>query len=309
MFQAMQLSERWMGCIDSVVAVNQMPVTSPASTRHTGVLGIEWSEITTTLGSEEAKELSTNPLFASLVFRYLVDAGIDSNTTVGVALSGSFPGLAVSTLAALQMLCANAVIISSIGASSYGANRPELTWLDMENILSRKAGLQYHSAMVTLGGEGDSGAGLFDNGEELLLKAANRNNARLFIPSSYRAAIDRRMEMYDSTHISLLINIGGNHALMGNCPHGESIPFGFHRQLSSCYDNERGVIIRLAEHGIPVLHLLHIRAIASQYQISSPNPAFEGGVFTRTVYQKPLVLLTLCLLLTSIIAAGKKKGE
>jgi poly-gamma-glutamate system protein len=309
MSQAMQLSERWMESIDSAAAVNQLQITSPAATRHTGILGVEWSEITTTLGSEEAKELSTNPLFASLVLRYLVGAGIDSNATVGVALSGSFPGLAISTLAALQILGAKAVIISSIGASSFGANRPELTWLDMENILSRKAGLRYHSEMITFGAEGDSGAGLFENGKELLLEAAKRNNVRLVIPQSFRAAIDRRMEMFDSMHISLLINIGGNHAMIGNCPHGESLPYGFHRVLSSCYDCERGVIVRLAERGVPVLHFLHIRAIASQYQINSPNPAIEGDVFTRTVYQKPLVVVTLCLLLASIIAAGKKLRE
>ncbi len=303
---AVLLSEQWMGSIDSVVSVRGLSTEKDLSTPHNGVIGIDYSPITTTLGVLESKELSTNPNFAALIVRYLVDAGIDSTKTVAVTMSGSFPGLAISTIAALQTLKTKAMIVSSIGASSYGANRPELTWLDMENILQQD-GMKYHSSLVTPGAEGDSGAGLFDNGKGFLIDAAERNNVRMFIPETFQEAINKRLQLFQQAKISLLINIGGSHAILGNCPHGESIPNGFHETLFSCFEKERGVIVRVSEQGIPVIHLLNIRSLGEKFGVHSSSVRQAGTIFENIQYNKIIVLCAIVMIFVIVILFKTKK--
>ena len=137
MRQAEDLAARWFAVVADGKARNHVPAEVSSAIPHAGILGTEWSEITTTLGSLEAKRTAANPRFAALMVRLLHDAGVDSTKTVGVMLSGSFPSLGVCTLAALQTIGAQAVVVTSLGASSYGANQPGATWLDMEEWLVR----------------------------------------------------------------------------------------------------------------------------------------------------------------------------
>jgi len=59
----------------------------------------------------------------------------------------------------------------------------------------------------------------------------------------------------------LLINIGGNQASMGSCIHSASIPIGLNTRVKSCSDPGRGIISRISEKEIPVIHLLNIKNI------------------------------------------------
>ena len=302
---AVALSEQWMFLIDSVVQARGLPVTSGLSTRHTGVIGEEYSLVTTTLGALEAKELSTNPGFAALILRSITESGIPRGSTVGVTLSGSFPALSISTMAALKTAGMNAILISSLGASSYGANRPGLMWIDMESILHRH-GMPYRSACVTLGAEGDSGDGLFENGKELLLAAAERNHAPLFIPRDFPEAVQHRLHLFDSAKIALLINIGGSQAVMGSCPHGESLPNGLQRSLPSCADSGRGLLVRIAEHGIPVLHLLNIRSLGAPVGLVSPTSSLSHDSFAAPTSSKISAGLLLAGILVSVFLLRRK---
>ena len=236
------------------------------------MLGAPYSPITTTLGSREAKLTSTNPAFAALLVRWLHEAGVDTGDAVGVTLSGSFPALGIAALTAVEVVGARAVLVSSLGASSFGANQPEATWLDMEHWLVETAGLPAGSTVVTPGAEWDAGGGLPEGGLDVMHAAARRCGVMLKIPGSLEEGIRLRTDLFFSQGISALVNIGGGQTSLGTCPHASTLPTGYWPSLPACSHAGRGVVERVAERGIPVIHLLNIRELAHRYGI----PVGEG---------------------------------
>lgn len=96
------------------------------------LIGPEYSLITTTLAPKEAKQLSTHTDFAAVCVEWLLQAGVRKGNQIAVNLSGSFPALNIAVLSAVKAVGAEPVITSSVGASTWGANDPRFTWLDME---------------------------------------------------------------------------------------------------------------------------------------------------------------------------------
>ncbi len=263
------LAREWFERVGSEKEKRGIVTDAKTGTRYSYMLGDDWSSITTTLGALEAKEIAADPDFAALVAMWLGEAGLDSTDRVGVMLSGSFPSLAISTFAALRTLGMDAVVVSSLGSSCYGANQPRATWIDIESWLAEDPDFGFRSSMVTMGAEGDAGGGLSDEGIEVMRSAAVRNGVKLYLPESLEESIAAKTELFERREVSLVINIGGNQASMGGCPHSTVIPNGFNRSLSVCGHRDRGVISRLADKGMPYIHLLNIRDLANRYRISS----------------------------------------
>jgi poly-gamma-glutamate system protein len=312
MHEAALLADRWFTLIEKKKAAAGIISPDGSGVRHGGMLGQEFSEITTTLGSLEAKEVALNPDFAALMVRLLDEAGVDSSSTVGVMLSGSFPTLGISTLAALQTVGAKALVLSSLGASMYGANQPGATWIDMEQWLQEGGGLNYRSVLVTMGGEGDAGGGLPEEGLAVLRSAAQRSRVPLYVPSTLQDAIRKRTEMLQANKIDLLINIGGNQASLGGCVHGATIPNGYHDALSACNDPGRGVVVRMAERGIPVIHVLNIRDLAVRYgvQMMTPDsPDSVAGVYRTAATKRTIVSAGLVTILGMLAAFRMRRSE
>jgi poly-gamma-glutamate system protein len=271
------------------------------------MIGDEWSEITTTLGSLDAKEISTNPDFSALIVRLLHEAKISKGDKVGVILSGSFPSLAVSALTAIQVMGAEALVMSSIGASTYGANQPEATWCDMESVLKR-AGLHFSTVLVSMGAGEDAGVGLSEEGKAIIKNTAYRNKVDLYIPGSLMESIDKRVGIFASADISLLINIGGNETALGGCSHSLSIPNGLHSTLTVCSDDDRGVIARMSESGVPFINMLDIKDLASRYGIDvSPgnNYSEASALYYTTTTNKPAVGVILFICLVPVLLLRK----
>ena len=82
----------------------------------------------------------------------------DPGAAVGLVLSGSFVGANVAAITAVEALGLRPVIVSSLGASMYGANDPTLTWLDIETLVRRAGVWHARSVAVVLGGESGAGA-------------------------------------------------------------------------------------------------------------------------------------------------------
>ena len=298
MKEAVKLTEEWFSLIGQFK--NEAGVVSDAlsNVKYSYLIGDEWSDITTTLGSLDSKETATNPDFSALMVRLISEAGIKKGDRVGLILSGSFPSLGISTLAALQTMGIEAVVMSSLGASTYGANQPGATWLDFESTLATKGGLAYHSSVVSIGAGRDSGNGLPEEGIIDIKNAARRNNVELFIPESLRESIDMRYNLLMEAGIGLLINIGGNQSALGNCAHSTIIPNGLNESVKSCDDYERGLIYRLNESGIPFINLLNIKELAGQYGIAvSPGIDYPESINLYTVSRTNKPVLGLILLI------------
>lgn len=311
MKKAVTLTNEWFSIVGQLKSAKGIASDVPSNVPNKYMIGNEWSEITTTLGSLEAKETSTNPDFSALIIRLLHEAKIVKGDKVGLVLSGSFPSLAISALAALQTMEIDAVVMSSIGASTYGANQPEVTWLDMETELIRTGGLKYRSCLVSLGAGNDAGNGLSMEGIQSMHQAAVRNNLQLYIPESLSISIAKRERIFNSEKISLLINIGGSQTTLGNCPHSTMIPNGLHSNLTRCEDENRGLIARMNEKGVPFIQLLDIKNLAGQYGIAvSPGISYaeSSNLFQTTGSNKPVLGLILIICLSPIYYLRKNGG-
>ena len=309
MKESVSLTKNWFSLIEQLKKERGVKSDVPSNVAYCYMLGDEWSEITTTLGSLEAKETSTNPDFSALAVRLMHEAKINKGDKVGVVLSGSFPSLSISVLAALQTMGIEAVVMSSAGASTYGANQPEVTWMDMESKLIKTGGMKYKSCLVSIGAGEDAGSGLSDEGLQSIRQAAARNGVQLFVPESLMQSIEKRAELFQSAKISLLINIGGSQTMLGNCPHSTSIPNGLHSKLITCKDELRGLIARTNEQGIPFIQLLDIKNLAGQYGIAvSPGISYAGStnLFSATRSNKPVLALILLFCFTPIYFLGNR---
>lgn len=282
----------------------------------TGLIGAEFTAITTTLGVLEAKRTSTNPAFAALMVRYFLDAGLGPGDVVAVGASGSFPALILTTLAACRALDLQPVVIYSIGASMYGANIPEFTFGDMLVLLNSRGLLPYGLAAVSLGGEGDAGtSGILGQGTVCFEQAATRSGAPLLRANTIADSIRQRMEVFADTAerlgrpVACFVNIGGATANYGNTAASLDFPNGLVTQptVMSAHP-ERGLIFEYAAMGVPVINLLDVRGLAVRNglpvdPIPLPLPG-EGGVYFTQAHSRPAAAVALLASASTVLAAA-----
>ena len=68
-------------------------------------------------------------------------------------MTGSMPGANIAVLTACKSLGLYPVTISSVGASQWGANQIDFTWLDMEKILFDREIIPSQSVAASIGEE------------------------------------------------------------------------------------------------------------------------------------------------------------
>ena len=290
------------------------PILDP---NGTGVIGVEYSDLTTTLGSLSSKRISAHPDFAAVIVDMLGQAGIQEGDAVLISFSGSFPALNIAVLSAAKVLGLQPVIISSVGASRYGANDPELTWLDMEGTLFEKGIFPYRSVAASLGGITATKGGIDGMGISAGLQAIRRNGIPILEEegeSTLQADIQRRVAIYDKAltgrRPAAFISVGGPLTSLGRSPEAFNLPGGLLSKIPDSDHPERGLIFRMGEKGVPVIHLLRIKKIARQHGISaaplSPRSPAAGKGVQRGKYSALLALISLGALLLLLVMAGRR---
>ena len=236
---------------------------------QTGVMGMQFSPITTTMGYPEAKLRSTRPGWAAWLVRELAGRGIWEKADVAVSMSGSFPALNIAVFAALQELNADVTCISSVGASSWGANEPGLSWPEMERLLKEEGVFKTGSSAVTLGGTGDKAAELSFYGRDLELKAVKRSLLPLIDPKNLRDAVKKRMRLYGNpTDYFCYINVGGGQASLGGGAKQRYDRGGWFFESLPEKGNPNGVMDKFLSDGIPCLNLLYIEELDVKERIT-----------------------------------------
>ena len=249
-----------------------------ADPNHTALIGVEYSEMVTTLGSADAKRSTTNPNVAGLVVQPLVEAGVRQGDTIAVGCSGSFPALAVATLAATKALGVNPVLILSLGSSSFGADRVDWTLLDILQSLKNKGLLDASIAGVSLGGADDVGNDFDPVTRKILTDKMKSSGIPIVNEPDLPRNVARRMEIYfgsmGATRIAAFVNIGGSQADLGVDPLVLKLEPGVNRQITPPEKEERyGVVFAMAKRHIPVVHLLHIKGLLLKYGLPwDPTP-------------------------------------
>ncbi len=302
MLRAIELTKQWKKIVNENKRRLGIPADSDSleyaklNNGEEDIIGDEYSILTTTLGSLEAKELSNNTAFSALMVKLISESDADTSKPVGIEASGSFPALTIQTMAALQSMNRKAVLISSLGASSHGANQPGALWIDMEGWLNKYGGCRYHSELITYGAEGDTAGGLIEEGKAELDNALTRNGKQVFIPKTIEMSIEKKLELFKGRNIGLLINIGGNQSALGYCSHAELLPNGLHKEIVTCDHKDRGVISRVSEIGIPFIHLLNLKNLAAKYSITDRSISSTHPIFMETKSIKWRVLISLLLI-------------
>ncbi len=274
---AVRLMERAEAAIREAKLRRGIAIDQHNDPENYGIIGPQFTLVTTDRGAQSAKQLAAHPNFAAAVTQMMLEGGVRSGDLVAVGMTGSLPGFNLAVLSACRAIGAEPVVITSVGSSMFGATDPDFTWPDMEAVVAEKGLWPYRSIAASTGGGGDVGRGLSPAGRQLLLDAIRRSRARLLDAPNLLDAVKQRVALYDSVAgargkpIKLYVNVGGGLASLGGSQNGHLIPAGLTKRLAARSYPNRGVINVLAERRIPVLHLLHVEQLARHFDIADAS--------------------------------------
>ncbi|UCE20710.1 MAG: poly-gamma-glutamate system protein, partial [Candidatus Aminicenantes bacterium] len=317
MFRASEIMGEAMAALKECQSEGGLPLDRDNDPNQTGLIGVESSLLTTTIGNLEAKRTTTNPNFAALIVFLLNEAGVERGDTVAVGASSSFPALIVAVLSAAKAMDLHPLIINSLGASQWGANIMDFHWLDMLSCLLKADIFDFQPIALSLGGEKDKGEDMSPEGRSFLFEEIRKSGFPFINESDLRENVEIRMQLYEKSaagkKIKAFINIGGSWANMGTDAEVLELKPGLVRIKQLPPLGNRGVIFEMASRNIPVIHLLFVRGLVKRYGLSwdpvpLPSPGKER-LFHRARERQPmfLVLSVVYLLLVVFIFIVRSK--
>ncbi|MDR3138488.1 MAG: poly-gamma-glutamate system protein [Treponema sp.] len=280
------------------------------------LIGEEYTPMTTTLGSLEAKKSSLDPIAAALIVKLLKEAQVTAGMPVAINGSGSFPGFILAGLCACSALRLNAFVIASAGSSSYGANVKGATiadiLLDKAVSAATDSGGAYRLLALTPGGSEDRGAGLDAAELKRLAAVLAQNNIPFFRPRNITEAINFRTALFEENNCGLLINIGGNHAAAGDETQ-MGLLYGLIKPDDAKKYNGDGLMQRYLFSGKQVIQLLNTKKLYAAYKLRfDKEGALISGDARLLRYRKPGRLFVLappaCLLLLAALRRKMKRS-
>lgn len=302
---------RMQNCMDRVRAykLEEGLGISEDDIRGTGMIGEPYTFITTTSGALEAKRTTADPDMAALLVQMLHEAGIRPGDTVGAGFSGSFPALNLAVLSACAAMDVRIVYIASVGASTYGANQPELTFPDMALRLAGE-GLIPAPDAFSMGGYRDCGLDMDPELAGAIRARLEESGIPMLYTEDFEENIEARMELYENKGpIDCFIGVGGNLTTIGR---GEdTVPYGLVRPYSVKRAGEGSGLMELYNAaGLPVLHLLNIKRLVADYGLpydpEQPTVPGQSAVYYSKRFPIPAAVLGICGA-AALIAVGRRK--
>ena len=288
---------------------------------ETGIVGVPYSLITTDEGDLDAKLTTLDPNFSAVIVDLLFTAGLEKNDTIAVMLTGSMPGANIALLSACQVMGIHPIIISSIGASQWGANQVDFTWLDMEDILIENKLINSRSVASSIGGRNDMGRLLSPLGRDLIIENIKNYDLPLIRENRLADNIKKRTDIYNEYHpidkYDGVVNIGGGVASLGTSFNYRLIPPGIVNR-SDIVDIENssgieGAFSYFLKKNITGLHILNIKSIIENYNLPFapiPHPKIgEGVLYAKERYNLTIVFLCFLILTGSVAFIGYKSKK
>ncbi len=281
---------------------------------ETGLVGTQFSLITTDEGDLDAKLTTLDPNFAAVAVELMSQAGIESGDTVAVLLTGSMPGGNIAVLIACEEMGVTPVTITSIGASQWGANYTDFNWLDMERLLYDEKYISYRSIAASIGGRNDLGRLLSPRGRQLIEESIEEHEVELIKFDRLSENVDYRMSLFkEITPIYKydgMINVGGGVASLGTTFNHKLLNPGVIRrsdiEVISRHGGIEGVMSRFSKENVPVVHLLNIFDLTEQLKIPfAPIPwpeIGEGQLYSVKRYN--MIVSVLCFLIVAGMTSG-----
>jgi poly-gamma-glutamate system protein len=302
MIQASQIMSEAMTALRKCQTGKNVRLNEKEDVNETGLIGLEYSSITTSLGNLEAKRTTTNPNFASLLVFLLKEAGVQKGDTIAIGASSSFPALIVASLSAAKAISLRPLLFCSLGASQWGANNPEFDWLDMQSCLRSAGMFDVKPIGLSLGGEEDVGKDMSEEGRSFLIQEAKESQLFFLYEPDLKRNVETRIRLYEEmggeAKIKAFINIGGSWANIGTNSGVLKLKPGLIRIKHHPVVEERGVLQEMAVRRIPVVHLLHIKGLCDRYGLPwdpMPLPKPGEGEFYRKaqIYDRSFILMAV----------------
>ena len=293
---------------------------------NSGLLGLQTSIITTIEDSDslmlKSKQLTTHPNFAAYIVELFHESELSSGDTIAVSMTGSFPGANLALLSACEVMNIKPVIISSVGSSSWGANRKDFSWPYIENFLYTNKMISNKSIAFSMGGDNDNGDNLPDLGIEKI-ESAIPDNAIFVNNLTLKENIDQKLMIFESqsNKYSLYVNIGGGVSSLGMGTDKDTLNVGiinlldvndielneFKKSISYQFLNPKN--LDNYENSIPMLNIKKItELVPEEYKrefFKGNMKLNKGSLFYQYNSYNPLViLLGLLLSLGIIIGVG-----
>ncbi len=306
---AAQLAKDSMAAIKAEKERLGIPINPEVDPYKIGMIGESLTPVTSNTGYLNAKRTATNPNFAAVIVDFLKAAGVQAGDVVTVAVSGSFPSLNVATFAALQVLGATPVVITSLSSSEWGANHVNYLWLDMERTLHDRQLVGFRSVAASLGGIDDRGVGISKAGVALLQAAIERHGLTPLDPKSLTDSIEQRMRIYaDSAAgkpVKAYINVGGGSASVGTHVGKKLFRPGLNTSVPPGAGVVDSVMLRYAMQDVPVIHVSRIELIAKRYGLPieplQPPPVGQGKVYVSQAYNPWIAVGALAAIFLALL--------
>ncbi len=281
----------------------------PEDTLQIGLLGEEITDITTSLGSVEAKRTSQLPDMAALSVRLLHEAGVRRGDTVGACFSASFPGADLAVLCAAEVMDLKLVYSATIGASNYGANLPGYVLPEMIKTAVDAGLISSMPQMVSMGGDRDEGANmigtLLEETEEIeaMKQRLAEEGFELLHFDSFEEDIAYRLAQMEG--MAAFINVGGNILGIGNSDAALSFGQGLLKPSRPAVNSKSGLVEHCLSLGIPTIHILNLKQLCAETGVpfdplSIPEIGTSEVYYSRR-YSKPAIVgvgvITLAALL------------
>ena len=283
---------------------------------ETGLVGSPYSLITTDEGDLDSKLTTLDPNFSAVIVDLMSQLNLQVNDTVAVLMTGSMPGANIAVLSACQAMKVIPVIISSVGASQWGANQLDFTWLDMESALAKNDLFLHRSVAASIGGRNDMGRLLSPSGRKIITDNIFFHSIPLIKSERLAENIKTRMGIYSSfipiNRYKAVINVGGGVASLGTSFNSKLLPPGIVKRTDlvniSRPEGIEGVFSKFINFDVPGLHILNIRPLIEQYKIPfAPIPLPEigtGSLYAVERYSLSVAVLCLLILSGSVFTVG-----
>ncbi len=290
---AVRLMNRALDAVRACRLAAGVPIDPRTDLNRTGLLGVEASPITTSLGQIEAKRTAANPQFAGAVVRMFREAGVRRGDAVAVSASSSFPGFIVATLCAARAMDVRVLPVLSLGASNWGGNDPRWTSLETIACLKRSGVLDTKLLAASVGGEGDAGRDMTAEGRDFLRRKIAEAGLPLIEEKSLADDVRARLRLFEQragpAPIMAFVNVGGSWVNMGVDSEVLKLRPGFNPAADVFIPppGRRGLIQAMAAKGVPIIHLLYVKGLADRYGLpwdpvplpaAGPSASREAGV-------------------------------
>ena len=274
---------------------------------ETGLVGSPFSLITTDEGDLDAKLTTLDPNFSAGIIELMLEMGLNKGDTIAILLTGSMPGANIAVLTASKAIGLVPIIITSVGASQWGANHVDFTWLDMEAILYNSGLISNRSIAASIGGRNDMGRLLSPSGREIIVNNISNHGLPIIKKTKLAENIEGRMQLFERyiniEDYSAMINIGGGVASLGTSFNSKLLAAGIVSraevtEISLREGGIEGTLSKFVQKNVPVLHVLNIKSLTEQLGMPfAPIPIPEigsGSLYAEERYN--IFVATICLI-------------